>query len=47
MPARPSGKVRLNVDKTFGSAEGRKKSVAKRKVELGLTALVCNFEFCY
>jgi hypothetical protein len=44
---RPSVIVRLGVDETFGSGEGKMKSVARRESELDLTAFVHNFEFCY
>jgi hypothetical protein len=43
----PSGKGRLSVVKTFGSGEGKMKSVARREIELSLTAVIHNFEFCY
>jgi hypothetical protein len=32
VPARPSGKGRLSVDKTFGSGEGKMNSGARREV---------------
>jgi hypothetical protein len=38
MLARPSGKGRLSVDKTFGSGGGKMKSGVRTEVELGLTA---------
>jgi hypothetical protein len=47
VPARPSGKGKLSKGKTYGSGKGKMKSVTKTEVELGLTAFVHNFEFCY
>jgi hypothetical protein len=35
------------VDKTFGDGEGKMKGRARTEVELGLTAFVGSFEFCY
>jgi hypothetical protein len=35
LPACPSGKGSLSVDKTFGSREGKMKSGARREVGLG------------
>jgi hypothetical protein len=45
VPARPSGKGRVSVGKTFGSEKGRMKIGARREVEQGLTAFMHNFEF--
>jgi hypothetical protein len=47
VPVRPFGKGRLSVDTIFGRGEGKMESGAKREIELGLTAFVHNFEFCY
>jgi hypothetical protein len=46
VPARPSGRGRVSVDKTFGNGEGKMKSGTRREVEPGLAALVRDVEFC-
>jgi hypothetical protein len=37
----------LGASKAFGSREGNMQNGARREVELGVTAFVHNFEFCY